>query len=147
MNKTAAARVRLAKTMKTILRLFALGFAALAGLSQTATAGHWEVGATIGTYVSGHSHCGCPVYTQRYFRGYDRCGHPLYGYRVLPVSHRCRPLVIVGPPRPICQPAIVPRPRGGSCGVPVPVPRGSWLHGTSCGKGGGKVVIAGIRFR
>lgn len=32
-------------------------------------------------HVSGHCHCGLPLYTERYFAGYDCHGQPRWGYR------------------------------------------------------------------
>ena len=42
------------------------------------------------TYVSGHTSCGCPVYTKRVVKYYDCRGYPVYAYYRQPVSHRCR---------------------------------------------------------
>lgn len=41
------------------------------------------------TYCSGHTSCGCAVYTKRVFRYYDCHGHPVYSYYRIPVKHRC----------------------------------------------------------
>ena len=62
------------------------------------------------TYKSGHSACGCPIYTQRIVTGWDSCRRPIYRYVALPVSHRCGHHHVV---RPIlrtssCSPRIVP---------------------------------------
>jgi len=42
------------------------------------------------TYVSGHTSCGCPIYTRKVFRYYDYYGHPVYAYYRVPVVHHCR---------------------------------------------------------
>lgn len=80
-------------TMKKFLTLMILGAAALVA---TPNAEARPVGRT--TYVSGHTSCGCPVYTQRYIAYYDHCGYPVFKYRRLPVSHRCRAVRPVRPP-------------------------------------------------
>jgi hypothetical protein len=41
------------------------------------------------TYVSGHSSCGCAIYTKRVVRYYDCHGRPVYAYYRQPVTHRC----------------------------------------------------------
>jgi len=59
---------------------------ALAGIvaAPVADAGHSSLSIT---YRSGFSSCGCPTYTQRYFRGYDRYRRPLFHYARLPLRH------------------------------------------------------------
>lgn len=42
------------------------------------------------TYVSGHTSCGCKIYTKRIVRYYDNCGYPVYGYYRQPVKHYCQ---------------------------------------------------------
>jgi len=49
------------------------------------------------TFVSGHTSCGCPIYTQRHFSHYDRYGRVHYRYVRVPVRHRCRAVHIHRP--------------------------------------------------
>jgi len=49
-----------------------------------AEAGHSSVSIT---YRSGHASCGCPTYSQRFFRGYDCYRRPIYNYRRLALRH------------------------------------------------------------
>jgi len=73
--------------MKTLLAIAATALTGLA-LPQTADAGHSNVSVNI-TYQSGHSSCGCPIYTQRVFAGYDCYRRPVYRYVSVPVRHSC----------------------------------------------------------
>ncbi len=75
--------------MKNILLTLVLPLLLTAGIAPQAAAGGCYGGSR--TYVSGRTHCGCPVYSQRYVAYYNRCGHPVYRVRTLSVNHRCRP--------------------------------------------------------
>lgn len=54
-------------------------------------------------YVSGHCHCGLPLYTERYFLGYDCHGRPQWGYRE--VNRHCHQVI-----RPVRRHPIQPQP-------------------------------------
>ena len=74
-------------TMKKLVAIIAAAITGLITLPTEAEAGH---GHAAYTYRSGHSACGCPIYTKRYFTGYDCHRRPVYRYAAVPVVHRCR---------------------------------------------------------
>jgi len=78
--------------MKTILLTLVLPLLITVGFAPQAAAQHCSSRSQ--TYVSGRSHCGCPVYSQRYVAYYNHCGQPVFRVRVLPVQHRCHSRVI-----------------------------------------------------
>jgi hypothetical protein len=80
--------------MKTLLAITAIALTGLA-LPQAAEASHPSSSLNL-TYVSGHSSCGCPIYTQRIFIGYDSWNRPVYRYVSVPVRHRCSHLSLGG---------------------------------------------------
>ena len=80
-------------TMKKLIAIIATAVTGLIAFPQEAEAGH--AGVSI-TYRSGHSACGCPLYTRRHFSGYDHYRRPVYRYAAVPIVHRCRGHV--GPP-------------------------------------------------
>lgn len=41
------------------------------------------------SYVSGHSACGCPIYTKKIFTGRDCYGRPIYTYSRLASNCKC----------------------------------------------------------
>ncbi len=69
-----------------IQRLLAIAAVAVSGLlsAPQAEAGHCSQSIT---YRSGHSSCGCPIYTKRYVRGYDCHRQPIFGYSRVPFCH------------------------------------------------------------
>jgi hypothetical protein len=73
--------------MKNILFTIILPLLLTAGLAPRAEASRCYGGTS--TYVSGRTHCGCPIYTQRYVAYYNHCGQPVFRYRTLPVRHSC----------------------------------------------------------
>ena len=74
--------------MKRILLTLVLPLLITTGLAPRAEAGRCYGGSS--TYISGRTHCGCPIYSQRYVAYYTRCGQPVFQVRVLPVNHQCR---------------------------------------------------------
>jgi hypothetical protein len=74
-------------TMKKLIAIIATAVTGLIVFPQEAEAGHAQVSIT---YRSGHSACGCPMYTKRYFSGYDCYRRPVYRYVGVPLVHRCR---------------------------------------------------------
>ena len=70
--------------MKTLLLIALLGLI----VPQVAEAGH-SSHRVVHTYQSGHSSCGCPIYTRRVFHSYDCFRQPVYRYYSVPVKHRC----------------------------------------------------------
>ncbi|MFK7909237.1 MAG: hypothetical protein AB8F34_01405 [Akkermansiaceae bacterium] len=75
--------------MKTILATLATIAISLIALPEKAEARSCSSGNSY-TYVSGHTSCGCPVYTRRVVSGYDCYNRPTYRYYRVPVTHRCR---------------------------------------------------------
>lgn len=71
--------------MKKLLAIALLTITSLVALPQTATAGPSH---SI-TYKSGHTACGCSIYTKRIIVGWDSCRRPIYRYIALPVAHHC----------------------------------------------------------
>lgn len=67
-------------------------------------------------YVSGHCHCGLPIYTERYFIGYDCQGRPVWGYRQ--VRHHTHHTIRPSHRHPI-QPRPYPYPAGHGVGVSI----------------------------
>jgi hypothetical protein len=128
-----------------IKKLLAIAAVATAGLLSTtrADAGHSSHAST--TYRSGHSSCGCPIYTQRFVRGYDCYRRPIFGYSQVPISHgRSCGHRVVHHPRPCPPPAPVYRHhRSHGHGVSVSIGRpgisigfgtGGHSHGSSRGR-------------
>ncbi|MBK1792181.1 hypothetical protein [Persicirhabdus sediminis] len=69
------------------------------------------------TYVSGHTACGCKIYTKRVVSHYQRCGSPVYRYYAQPVNHSCRSH---------CRPV---RPQRSHCGSSRPSRHGAYNNG------------------
>ena len=62
-------------------------------LTLIATPNKAEAGVKIGssyTYVSGRSHCGCPIYTKRVVSGFSSYRKPIYSYYRLPSRCNCQ---------------------------------------------------------
>lgn len=70
-------------------KLIAIAIAAIATLIAIPNAEARPYGQR-SVFVSGHSACGCPIYSKRYIAFYDRCDRPVYRTRLLPVRHQCR---------------------------------------------------------
>lgn len=74
--------------MKKVLTLLSV-FATLFVLAPVqAEARSYSHGTTV--YVSGHTSCGCPIYTKKVFRYHDCRGNPVYAYYRMPVNHKCQ---------------------------------------------------------
>ena len=76
------------KDMKIVIATIAITLGLLA-LSQTAEARSPKHCGSSYTYKSGHSSCGCAIYTKRIITGYDCYRRPIYRYCSVPVVHRC----------------------------------------------------------
>ncbi|BCX47690.1 hypothetical protein HAHE_15980 [Haloferula helveola] len=81
------------KHLLTLLTVIGAGFVA----APDAEARPHQHNSCSTTYVSGHTSCGCPIYTQRYVAYYDRFGRAIYRYQTLPVNHHCRHRVVRQP--------------------------------------------------
>lgn len=80
------------KTMKKLITLLAVvagGFVLSPVNAEARGHRHESHRPADRVYVSGHSSCGCPVYTKKVFRHYDRHGHAVYTYERQSVNHRC----------------------------------------------------------
>ncbi|MGJ8655359.1 MAG: hypothetical protein ACSHX6_02825 [Akkermansiaceae bacterium] len=74
--------------MKKLLTYLSILTAAVLFTPNTAEARPHSHGTT--TYVSGHSSCGCPIYTKKVFVNHDRYGRPVYRYYSVPSNCNCR---------------------------------------------------------
>lgn len=73
--------------MKKILTYLSILTAAFLFTPNTAEARTHSHGSS--SYVSGHSSCGCPIYTKKVFTGHDCYGRPVYKYYRQPASCSC----------------------------------------------------------
>ncbi len=74
-------------TMKKILTYLSILTAAFLFTPNTAEARTHSHGST--TYVSGHSSCGCPIYTKKVFVRHDCYNRPVYHYYKQAFNCRC----------------------------------------------------------
>jgi hypothetical protein len=74
-------------TMKHLFYALVLPLLLTAGLAERADAQRCYGGTR--TFIGGYTHCGCPIYKQRYVAYHDHCGHPVYRVRLLPIRHKC----------------------------------------------------------
>ena len=76
--------------MKTILTTLATVVVGLLAFPDTAEARPHGHHGSSHTYKSGHSSCGCAIYTKRIISSYDCYHRPVYRYYSVPVVHKCR---------------------------------------------------------
>jgi len=65
--------------MKKIITYISILTVGLIATSSSAEARTYKRGYNV-TYVSGHQHCGTPIYTKKSFSHYDRLGKAIFTY-------------------------------------------------------------------
>ena len=73
------------KKLLTYLSILAAAVLFTPNTAEARTYSHASI-----TYVSGHTSCGCPLYTKKVFVNHDRYGRPVYRYYSVPSSCKCR---------------------------------------------------------